>query len=391
MTTVSGVMTGVVTRDAIAHLIADRDGPRVSVYLPTHSTYPDSDQDPIRFKNLLDRAERALELQGVRSGRAMLEPSRALLRDGDFWRHQAAGLAAFISEDGAWLYRLPLSVEELVVVADQYHLKPLLQLLANDARFHVLAISQQAIRLFEATRDNIRTLDLHDIPSELRDAVGYDWKQRSLQFHTGTGGAGGRLGLRGAMFHGQGAPRDDAKGEIARYLRQVDEGVMKLVNGGVPLVLAAVDHLVPMYRAVSGHPNIMEEGIVGNPEEASARDLHREGWKLVEPHVAEERRRAAARYRQVAGTGVGTSNLKEVLGAAFDGRVDTLFVALGEHRWGAVGARSQHVEEHDSQQPGDQDLLDLAALQSFVTGAAVYVVLPTEVPGDGMVAAVLRY
>ena len=58
---------------------------------------------------------------------------------------------------------------------------------AGDGAFFVLALSQGSVRLFEGSRDGIRELDLADIPTSLRDAVGYDYEQRSLQFHTGAG------------------------------------------------------------------------------------------------------------------------------------------------------------------------------------------------------------
>ncbi len=383
-----------VTRDAIASLMAQTDKPRVSVYLPTHHTSPDCDQDPIRFKSLLKRAEQMLEQQGARAQwiRNALEPGLALQRDDEFWRHQGAGLAAFISEEGLEVFRLPVAVEELVVVADHYHLKPLLQVLASDARFHVLAISQHAVRLFEATRDTMRALDLIDIPRDLRDTVGYDWEQRSLQFHTGTGGAKGQSGMRGGMFHGHGAPRDDEKAEIAQYLREVDEGVVKLVGEeGVPVVLAAVGYIASMYKKLSDHPNVVEQTIDGNPDEMAASDLHRDAWKLVQPIVAEERRGAVARYHEAVGGNRATNDLQHVLGAALDGRIDTIFVTLGEQCWGTFDAQLRVVTKHAAQQPGDRDLLDLAAVQSFVTRAAVYAVPRDEVPDEGMVAAILRY
>ena len=38
-----------------------------------------------------------------------------------------------------------------------------------------------------------------------------------------------------------------------------------------------------------------------------------------------------------------------------------------------------------------KDLLDIAAIQTFINGGEVYVVEPHELPDPGMVAAVFRY
>lgn len=41
--------------------------------------------------------------------------------------------------------------------------------------------------------------------------------------------------------------------------------------------------------------------------------------------------------------------------------------------------------------PGDEELIDLAAVETFKNGGRVYAVNPDEVPGGGVLAAVLRY
>ncbi|NNL12787.1 MAG: hypothetical protein HKO82_03750, partial [Acidimicrobiia bacterium] len=46
---------------------------------------------------------------------------------------------------------------------------------------------------------------------------------------------------------------------------------------------------------------------------------------------------------------------------------------------------------HDTPEAGDVDLLDAAAAQAWLRGGTVFAVAPDEVPGDGHLAAVLRY
>lgn len=41
-------------------LLEPRDGPCISIYIPTHRHHPDKQQDPIRFRNQVKRAEAAL-------------------------------------------------------------------------------------------------------------------------------------------------------------------------------------------------------------------------------------------------------------------------------------------------------------------------------------------
>ena len=46
---------------------------------------------------------------------------------------------------------------------------------------------------------------------------------------------------------------------------------------------------------------------------------------------------------------------------------------------------------HPAPEPGDQDLLDLAAIRTLVSGGAVYALPPEEVPDGALLAAVFRF
>ncbi len=381
-------------RTEIERLALAPSRPTVSMYMPCHRTSPDRKQDPIRFKNLLGKAASALVEDGMPSNEAdtLLTGAERLLDNEEFWMRQADGLALFATHEWQTWYRLPVRVEELVVVGERFHLKPLLPLLSDDGHFHILALSQSKVRLIEASRYAARELDLHDIPESLQDAVGYDWEERSLQFHTGTGASTSGVGVRGAVFHGQGRPDDKKEAEINTFLRLVDGGVTAILESKrTPLVLAGVEYLISMYRESSGHQNILEGGVIGNPDDLTIADLHREAWALVEPTLRTELAEAAKVFASSSGTNRASKNLKEVVLAAVDGRNATLFVALGEQVWGALDPETRRIEQHAERRVGDHDLLDLAAVQSLIRGACVYTVPPNEVPGGGVVAAVFRY
>lgn len=387
------------TREELEDLVAYAGpAPYVSVYLPTHRAGLDWKKDPIRLKNLLRQAENQLTDNGVDGGKAeeLLAPARDLLPDNGFWRHQSDGLALFLADGRMRQYRLPQRFDELVMVQDRFHVKPLIPLLSGDGQFHLLAISQNQVRLFQGSRDGLREIDLADIPESLRDAVGYDWEQRSLQFHTGagaTGGGGGTAGRpRQAMFHGHGEPKDDAKEELDVFLRSVDEGVRRLIqDGSEPLVVAAVDYEIARYRKISKHANLMGEGVSGNPEHVPVQDLHERAWAIVEPHFRRSMVDAAERYEELAGSGRTNSDPREIVPSAVDGRVDTLFIPRGRQLWGRYDAEAHTVSREESPGPGIDDLLDLAAIHTLTQRGTVYSVDSEEVPGPGPLAAIYRY
>jgi hypothetical protein len=127
------------TTARLKKLVETEKGVRVSLFMPTHRRSAETKEDQIRFKNLLGEAEKAL-LDGYPEEQELLEPTRSLLQDNPFWQHQGDGLTVFFSPGEFQYYRLPISLEELVVVGERFHLKPLLPLLSGDGRFHVLAL-----------------------------------------------------------------------------------------------------------------------------------------------------------------------------------------------------------------------------------------------------------
>jgi hypothetical protein len=103
------------------------------------------------------------------------------------------------------------------------------------------------------------------------------------------------------------------------------------------------------------------------------------------------RHAAAARYHEWRDTSRATHDLEEVLSAATDGRVDSLFVPVDREIWGTFDDVSRQALRHDEPQAGDEDLLNLAALRTITGSGAVYTSRREDMPDDDEVAALLRY
>jgi hypothetical protein len=378
---------GVINKKNLKMLAGKQKGPCVSIYMTTHRT--DAEQNRIRFKNLYGEAEKMMVDMGSGNADEGLETARKLLEDQTFWQHQSDGFALFLSKDLFEIYRLPMEFEAITVVTDRFHIKPLLPFITSNARFYILTLSQRDVRLFQCTRQGIQEVEVEGMPKGLSDALEYDDPEKQLQFHTGAGGPGGK---RPAIFHGHGVGTDDAKDRILRYFRQVDKGLYAVMHDETsPLVLAGVDYLLPIYREANSYPHLLEQGISGNPDEMDEKELHNRAWALVKPYVKKAQEEAARRYQDFVGTGRTSKDLKEIVSAAVHGRIAVLFLAKGIQQWGRFGPENGRVEVHQTQKPGDEDLLDLAAAQTLLKGGEVYVVDEKKVPEDAAAAALFRY
>ena len=294
----------------------------------------------------------------------------------------------FCSEDIFHHFRLPVSFTELVGVAERFHIKPLLPLLAADGIFFILAVSQNQLRLLEGTQHAVDEIEMENMPQNLAETLPDGLAEKQLQFHTGTPSG---TGSRPAVFHGH-ETSNETKNRIRQWFRIIDKHIRGMLpDRRSPLVLAGVDTLFPLYREMNTYPHLMEEGISGNPEGMSPEELHRKAWTIVEPVFKKDRETAIDRYRQLAGTGQTTTDIVEAIRAAHHGRIEVLFVAVGVQLWGRFDSEQNKVDVHDIPEPGDGDLLDLTAIKTLINGGMVFAVSPEEVPGQAYLAAVLRY
>lgn len=387
-------MVDLLSRSDVLELIDHRDELVVSLFLPTHRALPQSEQDRIRLRNLLDEAERQALAGGARPAdvRALLAQGRRLLEPAEstFWGHLSDGLAMFLGSRWFRSFRLPEDLPELVVVGESAHVKPLLDLLAADQRFYILALSQNEVRLFEGTRQGVDQVELTEVPQSVDEALRYDELEKQRMFHSG-----GRGRSTPAIYHGHGVGAEVNKAGLERFLRQVDDALRQtaLHDDHAPLVLAGVSHEQAMFRNLTRYPHVLAEGIDGNPEQLSQQELHQRAWRIVEPVATSSRAAAAARFEQASGNGGenAVTELDQVVRAAVQGRVESLFVPAALQRWGAVDAGTLEIEQHSERRPGDTDLLDLAATETIRTSGEVFVVGADQVPGPGPAAALLRY
>jgi hypothetical protein len=377
-------------KNELRTLVAERQSPCISIYMPTHRIPMEIQQDRLRLKNLLRQAEDSLTAGGLRTPEAklLLQPAEKLLLQTPFWRGRKDGLAIFLAPEFFRFYPLPMEFPELAMVGDRFHLKPLLSLLSG-GEFYILALSQNEVRFLQASPFSVSELEVEGMPRSLDEALKYDDPQKQLQFHTGTQKI---TGDRAAMFHGHGVGTDDTKSNLLRFFQQVDRGLHAVLREEqAPLVVAGVDYLLPIYREANSYANLMDNGVAGNPEGLSPEELQKRALKVVSPYFQQARQEAEAKYRQLVGTGKASHDLREIAPAAYHGRVEALFVAVGLQEWGAWDPTAHSVKLFRQPTPGAGDLLDFAAVHTLLQGGQVFSVEPGEVPDGPPIAAVFRY
>ena len=388
-------MTTFLSRLELESLMTPSEGAHVSLFMPTHRVGRETRQNRIRLKNLIRAAEKQLiEMRyRVPDAKALLQPAEDLLGPTDFWMYPGDGLAIFLSADTARQYTLPIRLKKNLVVADRFQVKPLLPLFSGDGSFFVLALSQNEVRLLQGTRSIVAQVELENLPDSLSKLRAADGSEAHLNWYMPSGSPGAP-GRNAAIFHGVGGGTEIDRAKLLDYFREVDKGLRAILHmDQAPLVLAGVDYLHTLYREVSSYPHIFETGISGNPERLRVDELHAEAWRILQPHFQQIRQTAKQRYRQLSGqnSDLASDDLNRILPAALHGQVEVLFVAVGTQQWGEFDLANLRVHKNEAYRPGNEDLLDRAAVLTLLNGGTVFAVRKDQVPSRNLAAAILRY
>jgi hypothetical protein len=365
----------------------------ISIYLPTERTAAQAQQNPIRLKNLIRQAAHQLADSGRKSTeiRRDLQPLRALLHDNEYWQHQDQGLALFLCDHH--LTQLPSTTPfaPFVTVARRFHLKPLFPLLNTTTPFFILCLSGNRVTLLQASRHHIQPVPLEGAPTNFAHAMRFDDPEKQLQSHTGNFG-GGQAGPHVSVFHGHGSDDATEKKRLLEYCRMIDAPLTKfLLTQNAPLLLAATEPLLSIFRETTTYRRLLPHSLTGNPDQLEPHDLHRQALPLVEPLFHQTQQRDADRYHDLRDTPQATSDLQSILIAAHRDQIESLFVALDEYRWGRFDPAAGTILTHPTPQLGDQDLLDLAAVRSYQSASRVHALPRAQLPGNALAAAVLRF
>ena len=108
-------------------LLGQRNGPCLSLYQPTYRQFPSSQQNPVRYKNLVRDLKAAFEQKHRQPDAALIQPFERLVDNGEFWAHPQDGIAVFAAPGFFHVEKLQREVPELVVVNDHLYLKPLVR------------------------------------------------------------------------------------------------------------------------------------------------------------------------------------------------------------------------------------------------------------------------
>lgn len=367
--------TDIPTRAQLDRLLASRDPASVSIYLPTDPASR-GEAERIELKNLAREASTQLEQAGVaRRDRVALDEELAdLVDDDEFWRYQARTLALFFTPTAGATFRLPHNLTSAVEASDRFHLKPLLRALTFPHVAFVLALSQGGVRLLEiAPGLEPGEIEVPDMPKDVASAVGKSSIRDRAPIRKIQGSEGRKTRMR-------------------QYARQVDTALRPLLGGlDVPLILAATEPIDSIYRSVNTYPHLVAASVPGNPDAGSNAELAESARRVLDELYAAELRTIRETYALRASQRRASTDIADVARAATYGLVDTVLVDIDQSVPGRVEEETGAVTFDDADDAVNYGVVDEIARRVWLNGGRVLAVRRDDLPGNGSVAAILRY
>jgi Bacterial archaeo-eukaryotic release factor family 11 len=364
------------TRSEILAIASARSEASVTIYLATSPLTEAAQADRIALKNLGREAVAQLEAAGT--DKRSIWPIEAALEeiggDDEFWAHQANSLAIFITPDSLRTFRLPSRLTSAVHVSDRFHIKPLLRAVTFGQDAYVLAIGRGAVRLIEVSGDlPPHAVPVPGLPRDMGDAIG----RRSHTPRDRPGNSGE-------------ATSENAL--LTRYARAVDEALRPVLSGHErPLIIAAAEPMLSIYRSVSSYAHTAPSGLGGSADHTADHVLASEARAVLDQLHAGQIAELGALFAEREGQGRATTDVAQAARAATFGAIDTLIVDIDVTLPGSVDDETGAVTFSDVDDAVTYGVVDEIVSRAMKSGARIVSARKADVPGNGALAAILRY
>jgi hypothetical protein len=375
----------------LRELLEHAESPCISLYQPTHRHRPDNQQDPIRYRNMLKKAESVL-LQGHRPEdiRDIMAPFQAVANDRRFWDHRTEGLAILASPQSFEVFDLQRPVREHLAVSDSFHIKPLLRIVQSADRYQILCLSRKEASLFEGNRDAMDSVEMVNVPATITEALGEELTEphRTVASYGSGAGKGGK-----EMHHGHGGRKDELDIDMERFFRAVDRAILDSHSrpSGLPLILAALPEYHAHFRSISHNPQLLDVGLETNPGDLNTDEMREQAWRIMEPFYLRRLAGLVDRFEAARARSLGSDDLDKATAAAVEGRVETLLLEADRVIPGRIEEQAGRVHRDASPGPGANDILDDLA-EAVLRRKGEVIIVPTQrMPSATGLAATFRF
>lgn len=308
----------------------------VTIILTTHRTTPDNEKDHIVLKNLVKDAEKRVKAdcgEDKAMANSITEKLNKLAASIDH-RHNLEGLVLFVNENNAEFVRVPLQVENRVVVDHTFHTRDLFRAINGQTGYYVLLLSRQSARMIEALSDKA--------VKEIED--GFPIENENTTVPPGAASISSRVTSLSVEFF------------------NIVDKKMNVVHKAKPLpvIVCTDDANYFEYLKVADRKEIILGNVKGNKMLEKAHHVVDSVWPLVKELQNAENKKRLVELDDAVNNSKYVTDFNDIWTALNEGRGRTLFVRQGYFQPARITGDSIQLVAPDMAEDADvvDDIID---------------------------------
>lgn len=239
-------------------------------------------------------------------------------------QHLDKGFIVFYSEKLSGYMKVQTEINDLVVVADTFHIKPLIRIKNNERGFFLISMSAKAINVLVESNGHLYRMET--------------FSNKILE--------------QNSSKPTRANPKD--------FIAQSSVDINKLLASyKMPIILAGVkDHLGHMKKFLD-HSMLLEDSIIGNVEKMKTDELREKCFDLLGPYYLRKELDAVEELNMAVKKNHAITYIEDIAVSAVYGKVKKLFVVENKQLWGAINKLTGEIFISPRQlNSHDDDILD---------------------------------
>ena len=375
--------------EAFPHpLLLQDKGPCLSIYMKTSSLILHREKDQLVFKNLVNQAlDTIKQYYPLRDYLPLQEGLEMMISHTHLWNTMKEGIAIFASLQEIIVYVCHKPFLERIVVANSFHLKPLVAYFQDKMMFTILALEADHFSVYLGSGYALEKVLLpDDIETTLEGLLGTQ-RTENYQTHGSYGGS-----MVGTNYHGHGGKKDDVEKDKEKFFRHVfktmHELSLKLYPYPILVISTAVNH--PIFTRVGFNPLIVKTMIDGSIEREETPSILAK-IKVVQDALFQSSIELILNsYHQSVPLRV-SSHLDDILKKMMTGNVETMLIEEEKMRPGTLDKDHHRSFPLPLDSIHVDDMLDDMLQEGYRHGVKVYVLPSAMMPSSSGIAAIFRY
>jgi soluble cytochrome b562 len=294
-------------RNELKHLQSINGYPCVSILMPTHRTFPEREQDPIRMKNLINEVKkRLLKEFSEEEIKPIINNINSIVASIDFNR-TIRGLAIFATSTKSFKFLLPFPVKERFLIDHNFATRDIVFGMNRSEPYWVLVLNEKSAQIYSGVRDNVMEYYGNHFPVANKY---YEIKNNDSK----------EVSKNDRMV-------DNAE-RVKNFIREVDSNLKVLNTDGYEVVVTGTDRVISAFKEVTSQKENIASYIKGNYSEYSTAELSKIVWPEVKKARSQKREALIKELDEAVGMKKLATGIDEIWSHVNAGRGRKLLVEL---------------------------------------------------------------